>query len=210
MLHSKRVTGLTAVLFLFIGVQAYGQVAYLAKGNQEVNVFGGLSYGLDSWRGSFGGNYAYAFNKYVMTYGEYSYFPGISRSIGETRNSAGNVISTGGVVSIPFQDVHGGVHLRLPVFPEKRIVPYLAGGLGWLGAKESGSLQVRQGNVFVPFPYEFESRGFAVNGGGGMRFYLSGNGRFGIRLEAKVYKPTSGDNTSPFGKISLGIFYQFQ
>jgi hypothetical protein len=189
---------------------ASGQAPYLAKGNQEVNVFGGLSYGLDHWRGSYGANYAYAFNKYVMGYGEYSYFPGVTRTVGPQSDN-GSPISPGGNSTFRFNDLHAGVHIRLPVFPEQRIVPYLAGGMGWLRSDLTGDLPVYSGTGTVPGPLTLTSKnGFAVNGGGGVRLYLTGDGRMGFRVEAKVYKPVSGPTTGSFGKVSIGIFYQFK
>lgn len=201
-------------LFALATETASAQAPYLAKGNQELNVFGGLSYGLDHWRGSYGGNYAYAFNKKVMAYGEYSYFPGIAR------NNFGGVVS--GFPTIPgyvqptnvdfrFNDIHAGVHIRLPIFPEKRIVPYIAAGMGYLRTDLTGSEAVQQGTAVNKYPLTLNSNnGFAVNGGGGFRFYLTGDGRVGMRLEAKVYKPVSGPTTESFAKVSLGIFYQFK
>ncbi|MEO8026123.1 MAG: outer membrane beta-barrel protein [Bryobacteraceae bacterium] len=192
-----------------------GQTPYLAKGNVEANVFGGLSYGLDHWRSSFGGNVGAAlFDKYVMWYGEYSYFPGIVRRI----NASADTTAGPGDFSVPFQDVHAGVHLRLPIFPEKRIVPYLSGGLGYLNGTATINRPFRTGTDSSGKPiygatqqYDFASNGFAVNGGGGLRLYLSKDGRFGARIEAKIYKPTSGvDGTNPFGKLTLGLFYQFR
>jgi hypothetical protein len=188
----------------------WAQAPFLAKGNQEANVFGGLSYGLDHWRGSFGGNYAYALNKYVMAYGEYSYFPGVSRAIAP-QFQGGTQISDAGTTTFRFNDFHGGVHIRLPIFPEKRIVPYVSGGMGWLRSDLTGGLPIIQGNSTTYLPFSLNSKdGFAVNGGGGLRLYLSGDGRFGLRVEAKVYKPVDGPTTGTFGKISLGVFYQFK
>jgi len=216
---------MAAIAAASIGV-VRAQAPYLAKGNQEINAFGGLSYGLQNWKGSYGANYAVApFNKYVMLYGEYSYFPGVTRSFGPV-NQGGITVSPGGNSALKFNDLHGGVHIRLPIFSEKRIVPYLAGGLGMLHDSGDVNLPVFTGvgtnTRTVKFPVS--GTAFAFNGGGGMRLYLSGDGRFGLRLEGKVYRPTSditvvvdpASNTSAtskasaFGKISFGIFYQFR
>ena len=51
------------------------------------------------------------------------------------------------------------------------------------------------------------SSDFAVNGGGGLRFYV--NQRLGFRMEAKVYRPTGTFNNA-FGKIEGGFFIQFR
>ena len=208
-----------AVLLLSAGARA--QAPYLAKGNQEANVFAGLSYGLDHWRGSFGGNYAVApFKKWLMFYGEYSYFPGIARTIGEIRSQDGTtLVSPGGTTSFRVHDIHGGVHIRMPIFPEKRIVPYAAFGVGGVITDQNGTLPVRQGtNTFIQQNLNLTASGFAANAGGGFRLYLSGSGRLGMRLEAKAYFPkvsisnysVNSSGSDRFGKISLGIFYQFK
>jgi hypothetical protein len=48
---------------------------------------------------------------------------------------------------------------------------------------------------------------FAVNFGGGIRYYL--NQRFGFRLEAKGYKPDTS-SLPAFGKVEVGFFYQLR
>ena len=206
-----------AVCAIFQSSPALAQAPYLAKGNQEVNAFGGLSYGLENWRGSFGGNYAYAFNKHVMAYGEYSYFPGITRDldpkkIDKLKDAASLNLIRGLDRAVKFNDFHGGVHIRLPIFPEQRIVPYLSGGFGAISGRLNGKAQVQQGSRVNSVDFNISETVPAVNAGGGFRLYLTGNGRFGIRLEAKIYKPLSGEivGTAPFGKVSLGVFYQFQ
>ena len=81
-----------------------------------------------------------------------------------------------------------------------------------ISGRLNGNAQVQQGLRVNPVSFMESETVPAVNGGGGFRLYLTGNGRFGIRLEAKIYKPLSGDivGTAPFGKVSLGVFYQFQ
>ena len=159
-------TWLVWVAGLVIAGHTWAQAPFLAKGNQEVNAFGGLSYGLDHWRGSFGANYAIApFNKYIMLYGEYCYFPGIKRTTGPVFSQEGIQVADSGTGSFRFQDVHGGVHIRLPIFPEKRIVPYLAGGLGWLNSDLNGNLSVEEGaRGTVSIPYSLGTNSFALNG----------------------------------------------
>jgi hypothetical protein len=47
----------------------------------------------------------------------------------------------------------------------------------------------------------------AINFGGGIRYYISQ--RFGMRVEAKGYKP-SGEFTETFGKVEAGFFFQLR
>jgi len=52
---------------------------------------------------------------------------------------------------------------------------------------------------------------FTVNGGGGLRYYISRSGRYGFRTEAKIYKPITGafSNTT-IGKVEVGFFFQLR
>jgi len=100
--------------------------------------------------------------------------------------------------------VHGGVHIRLPVLREKPVVPYLvfgAGGLTSVNHTVTASYKDDTGAVTqVPLTVPGGTN-FAVNTGGGIRFYIGQ--RFGLRVEAKAYKPT-GDFTDVFGKVEGG------
>jgi hypothetical protein len=50
---------------------------------------------------------------------------------------------------------------------------------------------------------------FAVNFGGGIRYYISQ--RFGMRVEAKGYHPSgSSPVSSTFGKVEFGFFFQLR
>jgi len=52
---------------------------------------------------------------------------------------------------------------------------------------------------------------FTINGGGGLRYYLGGSGRFGFRVEAKVYKPVEGPfSNDTIGKVEAGFFFQLR
>ncbi len=48
---------------------------------------------------------------------------------------------------------------------------------------------------------------FAINTGGGIRFYMGQ--RYGLRVEAKAYKPY-GDYPDVFGKVEVGFFFQLR
>jgi hypothetical protein len=191
-----------------IAPAAFAQSApHLSEHTFEVGGFAGSSYGLDSWRVMGGGNVTYGINRYILPYGEFSYFPGITRKIEGIQPSINQPFTVR--FDVPISDLHGGVHIRIPI-KESRVVPYAVFGLGILRSSE------RDYRATFRFPdgTSDEIRGtvpsssdFAVNTGGGLRFYL--NQRLGFRIEAKVYKPT-GDFNNPFGKVEGGFFIQFR
>ena len=190
---------------------AFGQVSAVRSGSFEVGPFVGASYGIDKFRVMAGGNVTYALkNKYVLPYFEYSYFPGLPRTISGTIPNVGPFKST---FTAPLHDIHGGVHIRLPIFKESPFVPYLVFGMGVIHSPgRTQPVTYTSGNTTVStnVPVPSESN-FAVNGGGGIRYYIGGTGKFGFRAEAKVYKPTSGafsDNT--IGKVEAGFFFQLR
>jgi len=168
----------------------------------EVGPFIGASYGIDKFRVMGGGNITYALkNKYVLPYFELSYFPGLPHKSTDASGTAYNY-------STSLTDVHGGVHVRLPIFKEAPLVPYLVFGVGALHASESTGTKTPLGLQSSPQTFP-AATAFAVNGGGGLRYYIGGSGRFGFRVEAKVYKPTSGDfSNSTIGKVEAGFFFQ--
>jgi hypothetical protein len=52
---------------------------------------------------------------------------------------------------------------------------------------------------------------FTINAGGGLRYYLGGTGKYGFRVEAKVYKPISGlFSNDTIGKVEAGFFFQLR
>ncbi|HEU0123231.1 MAG TPA: outer membrane beta-barrel protein [Bryobacteraceae bacterium] len=172
------------------------------SGSYEVGGFVGASYGIDDFRWMGGANVTYAVNKYILPYAEFSYFPGIGRK--QTRTIPGLSQPINISYNIPLSDFHGGVHIRMPIreFP---IVPYGVFGAGMIHAPE------RQFNVDVEgIPVAFTSAAStdaAINFGGGLRYYI--NQRFGIRAEAKAYKPT-GQFKETFGKVEFGFFIQLR
>ena len=187
----------------------FGQSApHLSAHTFEVGGFVGGSYGLDSWRIMGGGNVTYGINRYILPYAEFSYFPGIKREIADTFPTTGAPYTA--EFDVPITDFHGGVHIRLPI-KESKWVPYLVFGMGLL--RNSRADYVIRFNDPVTgqpdtLPGEFAaSNNFAVNGGGGLRYYL--NQRLGFRIEAKIYKPT-GTLSDSFGKVEGGFFIQFR
>lgn len=191
-----------AGLVLVAGLASAQTAPYLGAGTTEVNGFAGVSYGLDSWRSSFGGNVGHWATSWLMPYGEFSYFPGLVRDI-RVPIGGSNEFATG-KQPLQFSDFHGGVHLRKAV--SNNIVPYAVFGAGAIRAfKRTVDLNVPIGGgqsrvrpVEVP-----ATNDFAVNGGFGLRIYTKEN--FGFRAEWKVYKPT-GTYTDPFYKFVFGIF----
>jgi len=193
-----------------VGVtQAHAQgVSLVRAGSFEIGPFLGASYGIDQVRVMGGGNVTFAINKYILPYGEFSYFPGIGRKQSGTFAGTGTPYTQS--YSIALSDFHAGFHIRIPIH-EKPVVPYLVIGLGGLHNGQatvtatyrdsSGSTLIQQ-QLTVP-----GHTGFAVNMGGGIRYYI--NQRFGIRVEAKAYKPT-GQFTETFGKAEFGVFFQLR
>jgi hypothetical protein len=189
-------------------VSLFGQSApHLSPHTVEVGGFIGSSYGLDEFRVMGGGNVTYGINRYILPYAEFSYFPGIPREQRGTFPTTGESFRL--QYSIPISDFHGGVHLRIPI-RESRVVPYLVFGLGGLhtyGRTVTARYDVPvAGQQTAQIPIA-SSTDFATNYGGGLRYYTTQ--RFGMRLEAKVYKPT-GSYTGAFGKIEWGFFFQFR
>ncbi len=198
-----------ALVSAFAVVSAYAQnVPYLRPGSIEVGPFLGASYGIVSAQYMIGGNVTIAANKILLPYVEYSYLPEVARP------TIVNTVGTGTTATvnrnISFSDFHGGVHIRMPIH-ESPIVPYLAVGIGALTHSDQ-SIRVTfhnaDGTTQTQTLTQAGGSDFAFNAGGGLRFYIRGQ-RFGMRAEAKVYKPT-GLFDSAFGKVEGGIFYQFR
>jgi hypothetical protein len=190
---------------------ASGQDApYLRAGNKELGMFLGSSYGVDRWRVMGGGNFAYAVNRVVMPYMEFSYFPGIGREGSRTLQD-GSISSFKS--TIPVTDFHGGVHLRIPS-GQSPVVPYVVGAAGVIRFSEQnvdvtvrdprGQFADIRRQETVP-----SETNFAVNGGAGIRWYASEN--IGFRVEVKVYKPVGASQSlsDPFLKVTGGVFWQF-
>jgi hypothetical protein len=165
---------------------------FLRRNNVEVGVFPGASYGVDKSRFLVGSNVAWAATKHVMPYGEFTYFPELERNFRRTDSGLTQDVN----YKFRLYDIHGGVHLRIPI-KESRIVPYAAIGAGYLRSRLTvNNIAPRSANDL------------AVNGGGGLRFYVGE--RWGFRFEAKVYRTTNGDLEGTFGKVVGGIFYQIR
>src|SRR5262245_40686129 len=114
--------------------QTYGQdVPSVKKGNLELGLFGGESYGLDRFRPMFGGNLAYGLSRALFPFAEASYLPGILRTLKPQSNSL-----TSAQFSMNMTDFHAGLHIRVPR-PESRVIPYAVIGVGLVrGAQTTG------------------------------------------------------------------------
>ena len=189
---------------------ASAQVPAVRQNSFEIGGFVGSSYGLDSYRVMGGGNVSYGVTKYILPYVEYSYFPGIERQLKGT--FSGTSLPFTVRYDIPISDFHGGVHIRIPI-RESRLVPYGVFGLGGLTSSDrtaTATFQTASGPQTLPFPVRGETD-FALNFGGGLRYYFGQ--KFGIRVEAKAYKPF-GDQakgfSDVFGKVEFGFFVQLR
>src|SRR4051812_32899558 len=94
-------------------------------GISEVGLYGGASYGADSFRPMFGVNYSYSVNRFLLPYVEFSLFPELLR-VKETQ--ANRIEGTARLI-----DFHGGIHIRA-ARPESRFVPYAVLGFGVLSS----------------------------------------------------------------------------
>ena len=195
----RRFAPTSCVLLLTILPAGFVHGQSVVRANSfEIGPFIGASHGLDSTRVMGGANVTYAVSKYILPYFEYSYFPGIPK---QTTNQG--VITN---YSIPISDIHAGVHVRIPVFRESRFVPYGVFGMGGLVTRDSIAASTLTNGTVVPVPAP-GTNAFAVNGGGGLRYYLGQ--RYGMRVEAKVYKGF-GDLNETFSKVEFGFFFQLR
>jgi hypothetical protein len=189
---------------------ASGQSSAIRSGSLEIGPFVGASYGIDKFHPMAGANITYALkNKWVLPYFEYSYLPGIPHS--QPVPVGGGQFLTDNY-KLAFSDIHGGVHVRLPVFGEKPVIPYLVFGMGTMLSPSrtdqvSGTLSGQPiGPITVPVN---SSANFTINGGGGIRYYLGRSGAYGFRGEAKYYHIVDGPFSGvSFGKVEVGFFFQ--
>src|SRR5262245_38320551 len=111
----KNSTAYLILIFAFgisLSQPGYSQVSVVRSGSFEVGGFVGASYGVDKFRPMGGGNVTYAINKWILPYGEFSYFPGIARDIHISVPGLATPVT--GTFSVPLADIHGGVHIRVP------------------------------------------------------------------------------------------------
>ena len=192
--------------FLLLTVAAaaglHGQAVSVVRANSfEIGPFIGASHGLDSFRVMGGGNVTYALNKYILPYVEYSYFPGIPK-----QQVSGDTTFR---YTIPISDTHAGVHIRMPIFREKPLVPYGVFGAGGLvtGTIDGTASFPTAGGIVTRKISAPGTTAASINGGGGLRYYLGQ--RYGMRVEAKVYKGY-GDIDQTFYKVEFGFFFQLR
>ena len=207
MYRMRRSASALVLSAILLGPALMGQVAPIVrKGTTELGVFIGSSYGTDAFRVMGGGNVSYAVTKMFMPYAEFSYFPGLPRQAPGGTDVNGNPIVA--KFDLPLADYHAGVHIRFPL-AEHRFVPYAVFGVGGVhnySTTYNFSLVAAgsQRNQVQPVPADTS---FAVNFGGGIRYYI--NQKYGVRVEAKVYKAT-GTINDIFSKYEFGFFYQIR
>ncbi len=207
-----------ALLTVLAAVAASAQSASVVRqGSYEIGGMLGASYGIDKFRIMGGGNVTFAATRVILPYFEYTYFPGLGRRL-ETV-AAGTDRPVQYTFETPLSDVHAGVHIRIPI-AESRVVPYLVAGVGVIHSPEkvvNATFSIAQGqtdSIQITAPSDTTP---AVNAGGGIRYYV--NQRFGLRVEAKAYKPIADYTAFPgvgspesaiFGKVVGGIFFQIR
>lgn len=212
---------LALLLGLFATTAAAQSAAVVRQGSYEIGGMVGASYGIDKFRIMGGGNVTFAATRVVLPYFEYTYFPGLGRQV-EIPVSGTNRVATS-EFETPLQDVHGGVHIRIPI-AESKLVPYLVAGVGVIRspARTVGLEVPTAGDpIVVDFDLPADTTP-AANFGGGVRYYV--NQRFGFRIEAKAYTPladfsegvpaSGGAGVTPqskvFSKVVGGIFIQLR
>lgn len=197
----NRIRTILSTAIVLGSTAVWGQDAPEVKAKTwEVGTFLGSSFGLDSYRVMGGANVGYAITKVIFPYAEVSYLPGIAR----TEQVASDIKVS---YKLPITDFHAGLHLRAPI-PGSRFVPYgiIGAGMIRVGEGDGDRTQIINGVPDVRRVTYPGSNEFAVNFGGGARFYITE--RWGIRFEAKAYKP-SGRFTDVFGRVAGGLFWQF-
>jgi hypothetical protein len=206
-----------AILFgLFATTAAAQSAAVVRSGSYEIGAMVGASYGIDKFRVMGGANVTFAATRVILPYFEYTHFPGLLRQV-ETQ-AAGTGRPVVGTFEIPLTDIHGGVHIRIPI-AESKFVPYLVAGVGMIRSPArtvdvtfdtAGGLDTTQ--IAVP-----SDTTPAANFGGGIRYYV--NQRFGFRAEAKAYTPLADFSALPggitpesrvFSKVVGGLFIQLR
>jgi opacity protein-like surface antigen len=206
-LFIRKIGLVVAVLGCSCAARAQTPTPYTTKGNFELGLFGGESLGLDRFRPMGGGNVAYSLNRALFPFAEVSYLPGILR---QEQIPAGGTPSTR-QYNINMTDFHAGMHIRVPK-PESRVVPYAAVGIGLLHGSQSTATTYnvsQAGQVAAITQSVPSSTNFAVDFGGGLRFFITE--RIAIRLELKAFKPTSAPpplDPHIFIRFAIGPVFQ--
>ncbi|MBI1355438.1 MAG: hypothetical protein GC160_13920 [Acidobacteria bacterium] len=205
-----------ALLTALFAVGASAQsAAVVRQGSYEIGGMVGASYGIDKFRVMGGANVTFAATRVILPYFEYTYFPGLSRQFDFTIQDTGR--SGSSIYEVPLTDVHGGVHIRIPV-AESKFVPYLVAGVGVIRSP-ARDVQINVGTAGGTGTFTDKApadTSLAANFGGGLRYYV--NQRFGFRVEAKAYTPLQDfagteigtPQTKVFSKFVGGIFIQLR
>jgi len=194
------------LLLAGLPTMAVAQTPDLRPGNFELGLYGGASYGADSFRPMWGVNLSYSLPKLLLPYVEFSDFPALVRNYSTSQLNY--------FIEAKIKDVHAGVHVR--ILPhESRVVPYGVVGFGVLSSNTTGSSQGTPSycsSISLPTgclsgSYSNKSTDAAVNFGAGLRVYHTSY--LGYRAEYKLYRPITGPFSNFFSKVEGGIFFQF-
>lgn len=195
-LSGARCFGIAAALWMIQGA-VLAQTPDLRPGNFELGLYGGASYGVDSFRPMGGINLSYSLPKLLLPYVEFSYFPELIRNYSNTSDNF--------VLAAKIEDFHAGVHIR--ILPhESRVVPYAVVGFGVLHSNTTGQ-DIFKLDTSRTSNISILATDPAVNFGAGLRVYHKSY--LGYRIEFKEYRPLSGQFTKFFSKTEGGIFFQF-
>ena len=190
---------LTAVLAT--GTNLSAQI--LRSHTTEIGGFVGQTFGVEQTSTMGGGNICYSITREFMPFGEFSYFPGVGRTV-----PVSGLDNTTARFDLPVEDFNFGLHVRIPI-PKSHVIPY--------GVISFGAIHVNSHDETITFPDKVNggfqsikqsvpsSTNYATSFGGGLRFYTGEH--WGFRVEAKGYKPTGGVGGQPVGQV-LGVFYR--
>jgi hypothetical protein len=203
-----RITGLLLGTVCSL-MPAWAQGTSCKKGNLELGLFGGESYGLDRFRPMGGGNVAYGLSCALFPFAEMSYLPGILR----TNNAASTNTASYRQFNVNMTDFHAGFHIRIPR-PEWKVVPYGVVGLGLIRGAQSTAVFYNLsaiGQVDVQRQTVPSNVNLAFDFGGGLRFFFSE--RFALRMEFKAFQPTSAPapmDPHIFFRFAIGPVFQLR
>jgi hypothetical protein len=140
---------------------------------------------------SFGGRIAYNLTRMFAVEGAFAYsHPTIRATISGDPAAPAVAPFTLAQVSQISGDVSGIAHLTGLVFANGHGVPFLAAGGGYLRQVFSGSSETVNGQIY--------------NVGGGVKYFIGGNGRAGVRADAREYLRRPGpDGTKTRANFSL-------
>jgi hypothetical protein len=142
----------------------------------------------------YGGSVGIATSEHLMPLLEFSYFGLGDRPF----NVPGWYTPSFRIHDSSVWDVNAGMHVQFPTQTWK-FVPYAAFGLGFNRSRFTSTHE----RFMLLYSEDYSDTSFAVNAGGGVRFPIRGG--LGVRPELKIF--TGGET---YGRISIGVYYQFR